>query len=115
MRLLIAPERVLEERRQQPCTKQRPTQLAQRQRMQPLPASQPHWCQPGVEHHEEDAGKRQGDGQQRGFEPTEAVVGRRNAIGHYIINFSTFIVHFERLVSQSCRMLQFCHGTTEVA
>jgi len=41
--------------------------------VQPVPVAQLHWCQPGVEHHEEDAGKREGDGQQCGFEPTEAV------------------------------------------
>lgn len=68
-----------------------------------------------LEHHEEDAGKRQGDGQEGGFEATEAVVGRRLDFGHYIINFSTFIVHFERSASQSRIMLQFCHGTTEMA
>ena len=45
-----------------------------------------------LEHHEEDAGKRQGDGQEGGFEATEAVVGRVGDIGHYIINFSTFII-----------------------
>ena len=60
--LLIAPEGVLEERRQQPRTKQRPTQLTQRQRVQPLPVSQLHWCKPGVDHHEEDAGQSEGDG-----------------------------------------------------
>jgi len=41
--------------------------------MQPLPISQLQRGQPGVEHHEEDASQRQGDSQQRGFEPTEAV------------------------------------------
>ena len=60
--------------------------------MQPLPVTQPQRGQPGVEHHEEDAGKRQGDGEQGGFEPTEAMVGRRLEFGHYIINFSTFII-----------------------
>lgn len=80
--------------------------------MQPLPTSQLQRGQPGVEHHEEDACKRQGDGQQGGFEPTEAMVGRGLGNGHYIINFSTFIVHFERLASQDCRMLHFCHDTT---
>ena len=54
--LLIAPEGVLEERREQPRTKQRPTELTQWQGMQPLPVAQIQWCQPGVEHHEEDAG-----------------------------------------------------------
>ena len=77
VRLLISPEGVLEERRQQPRTKQSPTQLAQRQRVQPLPISQPQRSKPGVEHHEEDARKRQGDSQQRGLEPTETVVGER--------------------------------------
>ena len=91
MRLLIAPEGVLEERRQQPRTKQRPTQLAQRQRVQPLPISQLQRSKSRVEHHEEDAGQRQGDGEQGGFESTEAVVGRGLDIGHYVINFSTFI------------------------
>ena len=80
--LLVSPEGVLEERRQQPRTKQRPTQLAQRQGVQPLPASQLQRSKPGVEHHEEDASQRQEDSQQRGFEPTEAMAGRRNAIGH---------------------------------
>lgn len=74
--LLIAPESVLKERRQQPRTKQRPTQLAQRQGVQPLPVSQPQRRQPGVEHHEEDAGQGEGDGQQCGFDFAEAVVGR---------------------------------------
>ena len=83
--------------------------------MQPLPLTQLHWCQPGVEHHEEDAGQGEGDGEQGGFEATEAVVGRERDIGHYIINFSTSIVHFERSASQNCRMLHFCHDTTGVA
>ena len=63
--------------------------------MQPLPVAQPQRRQPGVEHHEEDASKRQGDSQQCGFEPTEAVVGRGFDIGHYIINFSTFIIQIK--------------------
>ena len=115
VRLLVSPEGVLEERRQQPRAKQRPTQLSQRQGVQPLPVTQPQRRQPRVEHHEEDACQRQGNSQQRGFEPAEAVVGRRLDFGHYIINFSTFIVHFERSASQSRIMLQFCHGTTEMA
>ena len=56
VRLLVSPEGVLKERRQQPRPKQRPTQLAQRQGVQPLPLTQPQRRQPGVEHHEEDAG-----------------------------------------------------------
>jgi hypothetical protein len=44
--------------------------------MQPLPVTQPQRGQPGVEHHEEDACQRQGDGEQGGFELAEAVVGR---------------------------------------
>ena len=72
--LLVAPEGVLEERRQQPRTKQRPTQLAQRQGMQPLPVTQLQWSQPRVEHHEEDAGQSEGDGQEGGLQATEAVV-----------------------------------------
>ena len=71
--LLIAPEGVLEERREQPRTKQRPTQLTQRQGTQPLPVSQLQRRQPGVEHHEEDAGQGEADGQEGGFESTEAV------------------------------------------
>ena len=106
VRLLVSPEGVLEERRQQPCTKQRPTQLTQRQRVQPLPISQSQRSNPGVEHHEEDASQSEGDGEQRGFEPTEAVVGRGLGIGHYVINFSTFIDRFERcvelMVTQLC-------------
>ena len=113
VRLLISPEGVLEERRQQPRTKQRPTQLAQRQGMQPLPTSQLQRSQPGVEHHEEDACQSEGDGEQRGFEPTEAVVGRRLDFGHYVINSSTFIVRFERLMSQHFRTLQFCHDAEQ--
>ena len=74
--LLIAPEGVFEERRQQPRTKQRATQLAQRQGVQPLPVAQLQRRQPRVEHHEEDAGQSEGDGEQSGLEPTEAVVGR---------------------------------------
>ncbi|MDO4661487.1 MAG: hypothetical protein Q4B27_05165, partial [Candidatus Saccharibacteria bacterium] len=62
----------------------------------PLPVTQLQWSQPRVEHHEQDAGQGEGDGQQGGLKPTEAVVGRRLDILHYIINFSTFIVHFER-------------------
>ena len=95
VRLLIPPEGVLEERRQQPRTKQRPTQLSQRQGVQPLPLTQPHRRQPSVEHHEEDAGQRQGDSQQGGFEPTEAVVGRGDVVGHYIIDFSIFIIRIK--------------------
>ena len=41
--------------------------------MQPLPVTQLQWSQPRVEHHEEDAGQGEGDGEQGGFEPTEAV------------------------------------------
>ena len=37
--LLIPPEGVIEERRQQPRTKQRPTQLTQRKRVQPHPTA----------------------------------------------------------------------------
>ena len=84
--LLIPPEGVLEERRQQPRAKQRPTQLAQRQRMQPLPISQPQWCQPSVEHHEEDASQREGNGQQGGFGFAEAVVEGWIYVGHYFNN-----------------------------
>ena len=84
--LLIAPEGVLEEGRQQPRPKQRATQLTQRQRMQPLPISQPQRCQPGVEHHEEDAGQSEGDGQEGGFETTEAVVEGWIYVGHYFNN-----------------------------
>ena len=71
--LLIPPEGVLKERREQPRPKQRPTQLSQRQGVQPLPISQPQRRQPGIEHHEEDAGQSEGDGKESGFESTEAV------------------------------------------
>lgn len=84
MRLLVSPEGVLEERRQQPCTKQRPTQLAQRQGVQPLPASQPQRSKPGVEHHEEDASQGEGDRQEGGFEATEAVVEGRVMVGGHV-------------------------------
>ena len=72
--LLIAPEGVLEERRQQSRTKQRPTELAQWQRVQPLPVAQLQRSQPGVEHHEEDAGQGEGDGQEGGLQATEAMM-----------------------------------------
>ena len=54
--------------------------------MQPLPISQLQWSQPGVEHHEEDAGKGEGDGQEGGFEATEAVVEGWIYVGHYFNN-----------------------------
>ena len=82
--LLIAPEGVLEERREQPRTKQRPTQLSQRQRMQPLPVAQLQRRQPSVEHHEEDASQREGDSQEGGFEPTEAVVEGGELVGGHV-------------------------------
>jgi len=52
--------------------------------VEPLPIAQPLWCQPGVEHHEEDAGQGEGDGQEGGFEPTEAVVEGRVMVGGHI-------------------------------
>ena len=74
--------------------------------MQPLPISQIQWSKPGIEHHEEDASQGEGDGKEGGLEATEAVVGRGLGIGHYIINFSTFIERLERcverLVTQLC-------------
>ena len=82
--LLIPPEGVLKERRQQPRTKQRPTQLTQRQGVQPLPTSQLQRRQPGVEHHEEDAGQGEGDGQEGGFGFVEAVVEGRVMVGGHI-------------------------------
>ena len=84
MRLLISPEGVLEERRQQPRTKQRPTQLAQRQRVQPLLISQLQRSKPGVEHHEEDASQSEGDGKEGGFEATETVVEGYGMIGGHV-------------------------------
>ena len=72
--LLIPPEGVIEERRQQPRTKQRPTQLTQRKRVQPLPLTQLQRSKPRVEHHEEDASQGEGDGQKGGLQTTEAVV-----------------------------------------
>ena len=81
---LIPPEGVLEERREQPRTKQRPTQLTQRQGVQPLPTSQLQRGQPGVEHHEKDAGQGEGDGEQGGFESTEAVVEGHGMIGGHV-------------------------------
>ena len=89
--LLVSPEGVLEERREQPRTKQRPTQLAQRQGVQPLPVAQLQRSRPRVKHHEEDAGQRQRNGQQRGLKSTKAMVGRELSIGHYIISSSAFI------------------------
>ena len=62
-RFLVFPEGVLEERREQPRTKQGPTQLTQWQRMQPLPVTQLQRGQPSVEHHEEDTCQRQRNGQ----------------------------------------------------
>ena len=62
MRLLVAPEGVLEEGRQHPSTKEDATQLTQCQRLQPTPVTQPQWRQPGVEHHEENASQGEGDG-----------------------------------------------------
>ena len=59
---LVASEGVLEERRQQPRTKQRPTQLTQRQGVQPLPVAQLQRGQPRVEHHEEDASQSERNG-----------------------------------------------------
>ena len=57
--------------------------------MQPLPVSQLHWCKPGVDHHEEDARQGEGDGEEGGFEATEAVVWRRGMItGHVLSNYS---------------------------
>ena len=84
VRLLIPPEGVLEERRQQPRTKQRPTQLTQRKRVQPLPLTQLQLSQPGIEHHEEDTDQGEGDGQQGGFEPTEAVVEGGGLVGGHV-------------------------------
>ena len=55
--------------------------------MQSLPLTQLQRGQPGVEHHEEDAGQGEGDGQQGGFEATEAVVEGWIYVGHYVINF----------------------------
>lgn len=57
-------------------------QNIEQETIQPLPVAQLHWCQPGVEHHEKDAGQGEGDRKQRGFEPTEAMVGRVDTIGH---------------------------------
>ena len=82
--LLIPPEGVLEERREQPRTKQRPTQLSQWQRVQPPPISQLQRRQPGVEHHEEDAGQGEGDGEEGGFGFAEAVVEGRVMVGGHI-------------------------------
>ena len=52
--------------------------------MQPLPVSQPQRSKPGVEHHEEDAGKGEGDGQEGGFEATEAVVEGGGLVGGHV-------------------------------
>ena len=52
--------------------------------MQPLPISQPQRCQPGVEHHEEDAGQSEGDGQEGGFGFAETVVKGRVMVGGHI-------------------------------
>lgn len=81
--------------------------------MQPLLLTQPQRSQPGVEHHEEDAGQGEGDGKEGGFEATDVVAGRGINIEHYVINFSTFIVRFERLISQHFRTLQFCHNAEQ--
>ena len=91
--LLIAPEGVLKERREQPRTKQRPTQLAQRQRVQPLPISQLQRSKPRVEHHEEDACQSEGDDQKGGLGFKKAVVeGRVMVGGHVWIYYSTLHV-----------------------
>lgn len=95
MRLLVSPEGVLEERREQPRTKQRPTQLAQRQGVQLLPVAQLQRSRPRVKHHEEDADQRQRNGQQRGLKSTKAMVGRELSIEHYIINSSAFIARIK--------------------
>ena len=56
--------------------------------MQPLPISQPQRSKPSVEHHKEDAGQGEGDGQQGGLGFKEAVVEGWIDIGHYVINFN---------------------------
>ena len=58
--------------------------------MQPPPISQLQRRQPGVEHHEEDAGKGEGDSEEGGFESTEAVVEGYGVIGgHKQFYFNT--------------------------
>ena len=52
--------------------------------MQPLPATQLQRSQPGVEHHEEDTGLGEGDCQEDGFEPTEAVVEGGGLVGRHV-------------------------------
>jgi len=58
--------------------------------MQPLPTSQLQRGQPGVEHHEQDAGEGEGDGQEGGFGFAEAVVEGYGMIGgHKQFYFNT--------------------------